>query len=82
MAINEDLIKKILIRLNEVYPKEIEKMESILPEYEDQEEICLHLFHLQSIGHVDFVDMSSSKGKACINIKITPLAIENLKSFV
>lgn len=82
MAVNDDLIRKILIRLNEVYPKEIERMEDILPEYEKQEEICLHLFHLQNIEYVDFIDMTSKNGKACINIKATPLGIEHLKSLI
>ncbi len=45
MALNDDLIKKILAKLNDVYPKDIEKMKEILPDYEDQEEVCLHLFH-------------------------------------
>ena len=80
MALNDDLIKKILTKLNDIYPKDIEKMKEILPDYEDQEEVCLHLFHLKDMNHVDFIDLSSKDGKACCNIKTTPKGIGYLKS--
>lgn len=80
MALNDDLIKKILTKLNDVYPKDIKKIKEIQPDYKDQEEVYLHLFHLKDIDHVDFIDLSSRDGKACCNIKITPKGIKYLKS--
>ncbi len=40
MAVNEDLVITILEKLNEAYPNEVVKMEDIIPEYENQEELC------------------------------------------
>ena len=80
MALDNELIKKILTKLNEVYPKSIEKMEEILADYEDQEKVCLHLFHLRDTGCVEFIDLSSKDGKACCSIKLTPYGIEYFKS--
>ena len=80
MALNDELIKKILTKLNEVCPRNIEKMKEIVPDYEDQEEVCLHLFHLKDMGCVEFIDLSSKDGKECCSIKITPHGIEYLKS--
>ncbi len=80
MALNNKLLKKILTKLNEIYPKDIKKMNDILPDYEDQEEVCRHLFHLKNSGYVDFIDVTSKDGKACINIILTPSGVEYLKS--
>lgn len=81
MEINDDLIRKILIKLKEVYPKKIRKMENILPEYTNQDEICQHLFHLEKLGYVEFVGLSSKDYElGCGDINITPPGIEYLKS--
>lgn len=80
MAVNEDLVKTILEKLNEAYPNEVVKMEDIIPQYENQEELCLHLFHLRDLGCVTLIDFSSKDGKACGHIKLTPYGIDYLKS--
>ena len=82
MAINNMLIKEILTKLNEVYPKKIERMENIFPNHENQEEICSHLFHLKSLGYVEFIDLSSKDGEECCDIKITPNGIKYLNSLI
>ena len=80
MALDDELIKKIITKLNEVYPKDIKNMKEILPDYEDQEKVCLHLFHLRDSRCVSFIDLSSRDGKACCNIKLTPYGVEYFKS--
>jgi len=80
MALNNDLIKKIFTKLYEAYPGDIKNMKEILPDHEDQEEVCLHLFHLRDSRYISFIDLSSIDGKACCNIKFTPYGIEYFKS--
>lgn len=80
VAINEDLIKEILENLNKVYPEKISRMEEVVPKHENQEEVCSHIFHCKDMGWVEFIDVSSKDGKACMEIKITPPGIDYLKS--
>ena len=83
MPLNDELIKKILTKLNEIYPGKIEKFETLMEEilgYDDWEEVSLHLLHLESSGYVEFIDVTSKDGKDYLDIKLTPHGVEYLKS--
>jgi hypothetical protein len=82
MDFNPELVKKILSKLEEKYPKSVERTEHILPNYKDPEEICSYLLDLKKQGYVELIDASSRDGKGCLNIKITPHGIEYYKNLL
>jgi len=73
MALNNDLIKLILKNLIDARPEGIEKMEGVVADHKNLEEVGEHLFYLHSRGRVEFINLESSTRKYCYNIKITGL---------
>lgn len=70
MKKNKELLKAILIQLDEKYPLRIQNQDDIIENFKNREEILNCLFYLKEREFIEMKDWSSRTQRACGLIRI------------